>query len=95
VPRARDRSSGSIIHEVISESRPNSVMNQGAPAATTSCAVSSVPPRPKIRSEPRSSALVANVAATRSSGVISSGLRRRQLASRLAGALRSMGSPSG
>ena len=66
-------------------------MNQGAPAAMTGSSCS-VWPRPKMRSEPRSSALVANVAASRSSEVCSSGLRWRQSASRRAGTERSIGS---
>ena len=35
VPSARSGSTSIVIHDVISESRPNSVMNHGAPAATT------------------------------------------------------------
>ena len=54
VPSARLGSSSSAIHAVSSESRPNTVMNHGAPAATATrsgCSGS------KIRSAPRSSSV--------------------------------------
>ena len=90
MPSASDWSSGSNIQEVSNESRPNTVMNHGAPAATTArsgCSGS------KMRSAPRSSVLVAKTVVSHSSGVVTDGLRRRQSACRRAGWVRSTASP--
>ncbi len=82
VPSASDGSSGSTIHEVISESRPKMVMNHGAPAAMTARSACS---GSKIRSDPRSSVLAAKTVARRGSDARTSGVWLRHSASRCSG----------
>ena len=88
VPSARSGSTIIAIHDVSSESRPNSVMNHGAPAATTARSGWS---GSKIRSAARSSVERASRAPKTSWSQAMIGSDRRQAARRSTGVARSTG----
>ena len=88
VPSARSGSTIIVIHEVSSESRPNSVMNHGAPAATTARSGWS---GSNIRSAARSSVDRASSWPKVSWSEAMIGSDRRQAASRSTGVARSTG----
>ena len=90
MPRASSGSTSRAIQAVISESRPNRVMNHGAPAATT---VRSGKSGSKMRRAPRSSALRATTARRPSWSVSTTGTLRRHWAMRSAGLARATGWP--
>ena len=97
--RRGSRRTGSVIHAVSSESRPNSVMNHGAPAATTArsgCAPST------MRKAARSASAWSTAAGNRGSSDTTEGTDERQaVSSRIAtprasseGRSRSAGTPA-
>ena len=79
-----------VIQDVMIESRPNNVMNHGAPAATT--AILGIAGS-KIRSAPRSRIERARARFTESSPVVISGVDRSHFRSRVAGVEYSTRSP--